>query len=176
MTSYKCSHQSKHNVQPCWNIGYTTREHLCIDLDNTSKRKVFGLVELIMQYYPCVGHCLILKSSSPSFKYVVKYVHGEGIKMLTTRHNFHVIFDNIIGYDECCHIIETLAHLGVINEEYIRIRRFRNDMTVRVSKTVLLDTVKEAPTPVAYVQNGMEKKRGEGIDRYLNFYFLVNRQ
>ena len=44
-------------------IGYTTREHLILDLDNTSLIKVIDLACKLMYDYPEIGKCQIMQSS-----------------------------------------------------------------------------------------------------------------
>jgi len=83
------------------------------------------------------------------------------------RDSFHLIFNNTIPYEESCKIIETLARLDVISEAFIRIREMRNDMTLRVSKTVNVTHVKPPPQIVGYKINYKVPKKGNGIGLYL---------
>lgn len=154
---------------PAWNIGYTTRHHLCLDLDNTSINKVFGLTKMLQEYYPYVGDALIMVSSMGTLKQKYTYPPGSLLQLKTARNNYHVIFNNFIDYKLSCHIIETLAYLGVINIEYIRIRSMRNDMTLRVSNTVNMDYTKPAPYPLGFVINEHCDIEDGAIFIYLDF-------
>jgi hypothetical protein len=160
----------KLSFKPSWNIGYTTKDHLCIDLDNTSFFKVYNLVKMIMSEYPNVGDCLILSSSYQKQVLKWNYPPCQNMMLKVKRDNFHVIFDNFIGYEMCCKIIENLAYLGVINEQYIRIREMRNDMTIRVSKTECVEYTKRKPMIIGYVLNENTKKRDKGIDAFIALY------
>jgi hypothetical protein len=134
-------------------IGYTTREHLVLDLDNTSLSKVIGLVCQIIYDYPDVGKCQIMQSSAEKGLQFTR-ITKKGIPRLhLPKACYHLIFDNRIGYKRCMHIILTLVDLGVLDQQYKRIRMFRGDMTTRVSPMVLSDTVKEAPEPIMQILN-----------------------
>lgn len=174
MTSSESYHHKADLINPDWVLGYTTRNHLCIDLDNTSYPKVLGLVQMIMKYYPYVGHACIMLSSTRKFKQQINYTPPNGLRVQTVRNNYHVIFDNFISYEASCKIIETLAHLDVIDKEYIRIREMRNDMTLRTNKTVLTTGIKDAPKFLCWIKNIHERKKGYGIDQYLRFYLVSN--
>ena len=154
------------HIKPCWNIGYTTKEHLCIDLDNTSFFKVRRLALMIMKDYPQIGNCLIVKSSYQKLRETWVYRVMEGMKKVVKRHNYHLVFNNFIGYNKCCEIICNLADLGVINEQYTKIRQMRNDMTLRTSKTVCVGYVKQAPEIIELLPNIYNKKEDTGIKDY----------
>lgn len=155
--------------EPLIIVGYTTRDHLCLDLDNSSTYKAVHLARLIIENWPIVGDCLLMLSSPGSGKMVLKG-NGEGITTETIdRDNYHLIFGNIIGYDKTCDIIECLASCDVINEAYVRIRKMRNDMTLRVSPSILTDKIKPAPSMIAYIGNGKTEKNDGMIEVYLDF-------
>ena len=153
--------------QPDWNIGYTTRQHLCLDLDDTTFFHASRLVQMVMQQYPEVGNALLLCSSRP--KYAEKWVYppGKNMYIKRRRHNFHAVFNNFIGYEACCQIIANLAHLGVLNEQYIKIREMRNDMTIRTSSTANVDGVKPKPYIVDFVYNYRSRENGNGIRLFM---------
>lgn len=156
--------------KPLLIIGYTTKEHLCLDLDGTSPYRARALAKLIIDNWPTVGDCLIMQSSHGTGKMVLKG-NGEGITRETVdRDNYHLIFDNLIGYDQSCRIIECIAACDIINSEYIRIRYMRNDMTLRVSSSILTSNEKPAPVPVDYVSNDHSEKGDGKIGEYLDFY------
>ncbi len=163
----------RNSDRPDWNIGYTTREHLCLDLDNTSFFKTRNLAEMLMREYPHLGHALILCSSEPKFIRRLKHLPMQLPEVLTRRHNYHVVFNNFISYEASCKIIETLAELDVINREYIRIRQMRNDMTLRVSKTVNMQYTKPKPELLRFIINPYSARQDDGISRYMQLYNAV---
>lgn len=169
MTYLSSVHPNNNKDKPDWNLGYTTRSHLCLDLDNTSIGKVYSLALLIIENYHDVGSALILVSSQPSLKQKVNYPPLSMPTIHTARHNYHVVFNNKIPYERSCHIIETLAYLDIINKEYIRIRSMRNDMTLRISKTVNMDYTKPAPVPVCFVINPYSIEQSDMIFVYFRF-------
>lgn len=152
--------------KPDWVVGYTTRNHLIIDLDNTSHYKVRCLVKLLMQQYPEIGDCLILRSSQNTYKEKWNYPVLQNPKLITVRDNYHVVFNNKLSYEECCKIIENLAYLGAINEDYVNIRNMRQDMTLRVSEIVNTFNVKPKPQFTEYIENPYCKTNGKGIYSY----------
>lgn len=152
--------------KPDWNIGYTTRNHLCIDLDNTTYFKVRSLISMLMAQYPELGDCVILQSSTNSQSEFWRSSPFSSPVKVRTAQNYHVVFNNYVPYEFSCHIIETLAYLGVLNAEYVRIREMRNDMTLRVSKTVCVEKVKPAPKFIEYMQNKGCATNGKGIYNY----------
>lgn len=158
----------KNSAKPDWNVGYTTRQHLCIDLDYTSLPKTFSLASLIIEEYPEVGDCLIIESSLKPLNIKLCHMPQKLPYHKITRSSYHIIFDGIIPYERSCQIIETLAELGVINEQYVHIREMRNDMTLRVSKTVCVEQVKPVPCIVGYVLCPKQPKKKGGIGLYLN--------
>lgn len=176
MTSYAQCHPKQPTNKPDWIIGYTTRKHLCIDLDNTSFYKVAKLVYMIMQNFSCVGCCLIMESSTCQYSQKLFYHPLKPIETTTKRANYHIIFDNKIPYETSCKIIETLAVLGVINKEYVRIRQFRNDMTIRTTKAEYTTGTKPAPKISMLLPNIHTKKMGNGIESFLKFYYASNPQ
>lgn len=46
--------------------GYTTKEHLLVDLDNCSLRKALCIAKMIMKDYPDVGDCLVVQCAEDS--------------------------------------------------------------------------------------------------------------
>lgn len=153
-------------TKPDWNIGYTTKNHLCLDFDNTTYFKVRSIIKLLMASYPDIGDCIILESSSPKQREYWSYPPNSPICKRRKAQNYHAVFNNFVTYERSCHIIETLAFLGVLNEEYVRIREMRNDMTLRVSKTVNVEYVKPKPVFLEYIQNHNCNTNGKGIYYY----------
>ena len=159
--------------KPDWNIGYTTREHLCLDLDNTSFFKTENLVEMLMREHPELGHAVIMCSSKPSFFERLCYMPCQIPRNVVKRCNYHVVFNNFIDYEASCRIIETLAEIDVVNREYVRIRQMRNDMTLRVSKTVNMWHTKPKPKLLRFIINPYATKQDEGIKRYMTLFNCV---
>jgi hypothetical protein len=134
-------------------IGYTTKEHLLLDLDETSLPDVVGLSKLLIQSYPEIGHILILSSSKPSKKDYTKF-NSKGIPQHRfTYQNYHIVTDNIIGYQRCLEIIDTLVDLDVLQHEYKEIRLFRGDMTLRTSCKPLVNRTVPPPKPKRFIEN-----------------------
>ena len=157
----------KHTVLPKSVIGYTTRSHLLLDLDDTSFIKARRLATLLQEEYPELGDVLIVESSPgyPGRNYWK--VTNVGVVPYPALPSYHLIFDNDIGYARCCEIITTLANLDVIDKEFIEIREFRGDMTLRVSERP--ERVRTIPKPKAvYFKRGGKSSYGiQGISRYL---------
>jgi hypothetical protein len=159
--------KKRNSDAPDWNVGYTTREHLCLDLDNTSYFKTHHLTLSLMREYPFLGDALILCSSTRKLNTCLRYRAGSPVQVWTVRNNYHAIFNNRIDYEMSCKIIETLAELDVIARDFTRIRQMRNDMTLRVSPTVNMQHTKPAPTLEKLVVNPYAINRGDGIMRYM---------
>jgi hypothetical protein len=150
-------------------IGYTTRRHLLLDLDDTSLEKARRLAYLIINEWPEVGDCLILRTSDNPLNVSLRYSWNNWPWISVTRPSYHLVFDNCIGYNKACKICETLAGLNVLERDYLRIRTFRGDMTLRVSEAALSTGAKPAPEPIEYLINTAQKWRDRKIDDYLAF-------
>lgn len=163
-------------TKPEWVVGYTTRNHLLLDLDDTSYFKVERLVDMLMRSYPAIGNALILRSSSPREK-VEERVHPLlGYSVKHKRHNYHVVFNNFVDYEYSCGIIETLAELDVINKDYVKIRFMRQDMTLRTSHTVKVEETTPAPHMMKFVINPYSIKQDNGIYLYMQLYKCFRQQ
>lgn len=162
---------NKQNI--AYNIGYTTKEHLCLDLDDSSYYHVAQLTKMIIKDKPFVGSALILQSSSGKISERWIFPICDIQRKYVNKHSFHVIFDGLIPYEESCKIIENLAYLDAINKEYVRIREMRNDMTIRVSKTECVLKTKPKPVIIGYVINENKDYKKGGIERFLKLYELV---
>lgn len=157
-------------------IGYTTSDHLLLDLDNTSYTKARKLAKLIMKEFSMLGDCVIMRSSTRKIYDMKIYKPCEQVQQLTIRDNYHLIFSEKIGFDQCCNIIEVLCEFGILDKDYKLIRSFRGDMTLRVSGTQQTVGYKPAPEFVEYLINPRHEKKGKGIEEYFNLYFAVNPQ
>ena len=147
-------------------LGYTTRRHLLLDLDNSTVTKTVSLVRQIMREWPKVGDCLILRSSVGRSLLYIRYSRMGRPLLIYKRDNFHMVFDNGIGYNLCCRICRVLAEIGILNRDYVRIREFRGDMTLRVGPANLIKGFKPIPSYVCYVVNKFGTKR----DGYTSVY------
>lgn len=159
--STKSAHESRLNV------GYTTRRHLLLDLDKTRLDKVVKLTRMIMSQWPEVGDVLILRSSEGSGRIDLKYDNYQRPYHKRDGDSFHLVFNNSIGYNKCCRIIEALAGVHILNRDYAKLREFRGDMTLRISPSVLSTGVKPAPVIITGILNKSEKREGTGIADYL---------
>lgn len=108
-------------------IGYTTKEHLILDLDKThSLWATERLVRMIQNEYPDLGDCLISQSSYDGY---------------------HCIFDNKITWKRIMHVSRTLTGLNIVNRNFTKVRSFREDLTLRVSSIDRGMEKSEAPKP-----------------------------
>jgi hypothetical protein len=156
-------------------LGYTTRDHLLLDLDETSLSDVVGLARLIMQSWPKVGDCLVIESSTPSKRSYLKY-DDKGIPHEKwVYQNYHLVFDAPIGYEACVAVIDTLVDLDILNPEYKQIRMFRGDMTLRVSPKWLQHRTIPSPKIVSGLVNPSCHANLGGIESYLHLYSIGRR-
>lgn len=127
-------------------VGYSTYWHLLVDLDLTTPVKVDYVVEALNKYYDmtCVLVCVSSVCSVPPL-----YIAETNVVMpaLGKRLNVHLIYDKVVDYDRITEICETLAWLNVANPQYVWIRQWRGDVTLRVSPHIGGDT---APQPVVF--------------------------
>ncbi len=134
-------------------MGYTTRRHLILDLDNSGLPHVMGLVSQIMAAWPKVGDCLVLRTSKHQDQVRLAYNKWGRPLVIHDRPNHHLVFDNLIGYNTAAKICRCLAGLGVLEADYEKIREFRGDMTLRVSISVKYAGVSPVPREAAYCHN-----------------------
>jgi len=157
-------------LEPNFIIGYTTRTHLLLDLDDTALTKAARLADLIIREWPEVGDCLIVASSTKELNVRVRYSWNNHPWMSRESPSYHLIFNNRVGYNKCCKICETLAELGVLNKDYAKIRTFRGDMTLRVShQNLSTGAVKPPPSPVMLIMNLTVERRDGMIGVYSAF-------
>lgn len=141
------------NIEPT--IGYSTSHHLLLDLDLCDTYKATHLAVMIMKEHPKVGDCLTVLSSEYHNRY------GQPLQ------NWHLIFDNTLYWREIIYIVETLAYLGVLNKDYLWIRRFRGDMTLRISPKKSEVRLHPTPEPQTYIYNNNVSNSDGGIYQYL---------
>lgn len=148
-------------------VGYTTRRHLLVDLDNCTLTKAKGIARLVMERWNKVGDCLILRSSEGSHRITMIATAEPGHVIEYNRDNYMLVFDGQIGYNLCCKILETLAGLDVLNEAFMEIRLFRGDLTLRVSPKEYGDRYVPIPEPVSFVVNPWTVQHDGLIDNFL---------
>jgi hypothetical protein len=151
-------------------IGYTTSDHLLLDLDETSLSAVSNLAVLLIKEYPEIGHILILSTSKPTKNKYIKF-DAKGLPHdCLSYQNFHIVTDNIIGYKKCLEIIDCLVGLNVLQPEYKEIRHFRGDMTLRVSPKPLVNRIVPAPKIEAIIINRICKRHDRKIIEFAEFF------
>lgn len=154
-------------------IGYTTKEHLLLDLDETSLFDVVALSKMLIHDFYEVGDILILSSSTPSKKNYTKF-DSKGIPQWRhTYRNYHIVTDNVIGFKRCLEIIDILVDLDILQPEYRQIRQFRGDMTLRVSNKPLVHRNVEPPKIEVFIHNPYKNYRDNMIRKYLDFVNAV---
>jgi hypothetical protein len=150
-------------------VGYTTKEHLLLDLDETDIYKVTRLTKMLINEYPEVGDVLILQSSTPSKMDYTKFdKKGLPIQRFTYQ-NFHLVTDNIVSYERILEIVDCLVELDVLQPEYRQIRQFRGDMTLRTSHKPLVNRTVPPPCLITIVHNHICPYRDHKIDQFLSF-------
>lgn len=150
-------------------VGYTSRSHLMLDLDNTSLTKSKELALELMAEWPKIGDCMIFKSSSGTHRITVKPQCEPNKIIHYNRDNYMLIFDNIISYNLCCKIIEILAGLEIVQPAYFEIRKFRGDITMRVSSKSYSDRLIGPPVAIGYITNPYSLKRDNMINNYSHY-------
>jgi hypothetical protein len=112
-------------------VGYTTKEHLILDLDRAkSLSKAIKFARMTQAEWPDTGDCLLAYSS-------------EG--------KYHAVYDGRLSWDRIMNICRTLAGLALLDRDFIKIRDFREDLTLRVSSVDRGLRKSDAPLPVALV-------------------------
>lgn len=138
-----CIHKGKTNGRL---IGaYTTKEHLILDLDNCSEYKAVRLATMIQQQYPLVGNCLLLQSS---------------------KQGFHLVYSSRISWKYLTRIVETLAGLEILNSDYVRIREFRHDLSLRITEVDRGEGLEDKPRPIVLLENRVCSLDNLGIEEY----------
>jgi hypothetical protein len=112
--------------------GYTTRDHLLLDLDTAFVSKALSIAHMVIHDYPDVGNCLVLQSSA---------------------HGFHHVYGARLGWSRIVHVTETLAGLHILNADYMKIRKFRHDLTLRINTVDRGKGVQPEPNVICTVPN-----------------------
>lgn len=146
-----------------------------IDLDNSCLSKAVLLSKMLIRDYPSIGDCLILKSSDGTHRITVKPQCEPNKIIHYNRDNYMLVFNNIITYDLVCHIIEILAHLDIVDQAYFEIRKFRGDITLRVSSKSYSDRFIPPPERVAYVYHDSTCRRFGMILEFEKYLDIMKR-
>lgn len=150
-------------------IGYSTQDYLLLDLDNITLIKAKGLAKILQKQYD-LGNALIMQSTNKK-----RTVFTDNCLARDIEGNFHIIFNNQIGYDKICIIINTLAEIGILEKDYALIREWRGDVTLRVSPDNSLDAYRSIPFIAGYVfANENIYNVDDGIKEYMNCLKVVN--
>jgi hypothetical protein len=126
-----------------------------------------------MRAWPEVGDALLVYSSTCTCRKWRGNPYYKFLNLARARENYHVVFNNSIGYEKCVHIILALADLNVLDQQFAEIRQFRGDMTLRVNEKPLSYGSIPPPEPVACILNPFACNLHGLIYRYLNFRWLV---
>ena len=160
----------KSTSKPSLILGYTTRRHLLLDLDDTTLIKATRLIDMIFKEWPEVGDVLVLISSKGNDRIDLIYDKFNWPFFKRFRYNYHLVFDNLIGYNKACKICETLAEISLIDKGYSRIRKFRGDLTLRLTPKIMRSGVQGHPRILKFKTNPHKKNKDDYISKYL--YFL----
>jgi hypothetical protein len=85
---------------------------------------------MIMREWPEVGDCLIVRCAADSH---------------------HLVFSSRISWSKISRILDVLCGLKILEKDYMKIRKFRKDLTLRISPKVTEDKNRGTPIPVAYL-------------------------
>jgi len=112
-------------------VGYTTRRHLILDFDKTHSLTItVNIIKMVQKDFQFLGDCLICESS------------WDG---------YHCIFDNIISWSKIMMVCKVLHGLGILNRNFIKVRTFREDLTLRISSIDRGQEKSEAPKPLCLI-------------------------
>jgi hypothetical protein len=150
-------------------IGFSTQDYFLLDLDNTSYEKVYRLSKMLIKEYDLVSALICKSSNNQEINYIDNCLRHE------TEGSYHVIFSKKIGYERICQIVETLTMFGVLEKDYLQIREWRGDITLRVSPDNSLE-YRPIPRPIKFINRWRNKNTYEedGISQYLNCWNVVN--
>jgi hypothetical protein len=125
-TSYLVPERCDHLV-----TGYSTKDHLLLDFDHpASLNMIARLIRMIQEEYKFLGDCLLALSSP-------------------MKH--HAVFDSRTSWAKIVNVTEVLAGIGLLNRDYMEIRKFRKDLTLRISSVDRGLSKSAAPLPLAIV-------------------------
>lgn len=154
------------NVRPDFKFGYTTRNHLLVDLDDTTLRKTLVICRMLIKEYPELGDCLITLSSEKKDSLDYVYFPAHKPKPKRVGNSYHLIFNNTVGFNKCYQIIRVLAGLSIIEWNHGHLRKYYRDMTLRTSHRITMEKVEPPPTPLIYIFNQNSTKNDNRIHDY----------
>lgn len=154
-------------------IGYSTRHSLALDIDNSTLSKVIKLTLLLQREYPILGDSLITLSTTNKQQLIMRYSKNNKIFYQVKGCNYHIITDNIIGYNKVVEIQTILEDLNIINKGHSSIRKYYGDTTIRISPQFGKFISKPIPKPIKYISNKYSGKSDGCIEEYLNLLKMV---
>jgi hypothetical protein len=100
---------------------------------------------MIQREWPEVGDCLIVRCAADSH---------------------HLVFSNRLSWSKISKILSVLCGLKILERDYMKIRKFRKDLTLRISPKITPEKNRGTPMPVAYI-HGHRKGEVNLINNYL---------
>ena len=125
--------------------GYSTQDHLLVDLDNCSLWQAEQIAKMIIQEWQTVGDCLVVESSS---------------------NHYHLVYDSALNWQQIYDITQTLGTLGIVEKNFMWVRELRHDLTLRISPKKYRDKTSPTPLPVMLIGEN-EPEKSYGIHKYL---------
>lgn len=147
---------------------------MMLDFDNSSLAKVCAMAKVIMHSWPEVGSCLVVQSSEKPLNVELRYSWDNKPWVKRTGSNYHLVFNNDVGYNKIATICEALGALNVLEGSFMKMRKFRGDLTLRVSSSVLSTGVKPAPVPIVGLRNKEATREDGEILEYLRILGLCS--
>ena len=135
-------------------MGYSTNKHLLLDLDNTTENKALQMGKLIQKEFKDLGGFWVLESSvskNDSVKLGYFYKQRKPFEYRKLN-NYHLVYTNKVKWSRIMKIVKILAELGVLNKDFIQIRNFRGDLTLRVNEKIGHKETKPKPKPLNFIK------------------------
>jgi hypothetical protein len=125
---------------------------------------------MLIKEYGLVSALICKSSNNQEITYIGNCLRHE------TEGSYHVIFSKKIGYEGICQIVETLTVFDILEKDYLQIREWRGDITLRVSPDNSSDNYRPIPRPIKYINRWRTKDlyENDGISQYLNCLNVVN--
>lgn len=139
----------------CLVVGYTTQDHLLVDLDRCSYSRAKSIAITIMTEWTELGSVLLVRSSP---------LH------------YHLIFDKRVAWERLVHIIEVLADIGYVQKNYAQVRTFRRDLTLRISEKKGVDRLRPVPEPICIIHHSYTDVPSHGIRAYCHYLQIFNKK
>lgn len=110
-------------------VGYSTNRHLLVDIDRSDLRRADWLAKHIQQTFP-TGDCLLMQSHEHDDTHT--YLSGL-VPVHLRPGNYHLVYDAWLPWEKIMEICEYLEALGLVEKDYAEVRRWRGDLTLRIS-------------------------------------------